>query len=72
LSDPTYLYYNPTAGPVGIELTLTGASDLYDEVTDQVLLQNVYGAQTVTIPPGSTILVIVPANGPDQRRVEGG
>jgi hypothetical protein len=28
-----------------------------------VLLQNVSGAQTVTIPPGSTILVIVPASG---------
>ena len=61
-SYPTYLYYNPTADPVGVEVTLTGASDLYDEVTDQVLLQNVSGAQTVTIPPGSTILVIVPAN----------
>ena len=44
-------------------MTLTGASDLYDEVTDQVLLENVSGTQTVTIPPGSTILVIVPANG---------
>jgi hypothetical protein len=32
-----------------------------------VLLQNVSGAQTVTIPPGSTILVIVPANGPVSR-----
>ena len=39
-------------------MTLTGASDLYDEVTDRVLLQNVSGAQTVTILPGSTILVI--------------
>ena len=44
-------------------MTLTGASDLYDEVTDQVLRENVSGTQTVTIPPGSTILVIVPANG---------
>jgi hypothetical protein len=44
-------------------VTLTGASDLYDEVTDRVLLQNVSGTQTVTIPPGSTILVIAPANG---------
>ena len=57
-SYPTYLYYNPTSGPVGVEVTLTGASDLYDEVTDRVLLQNVSGTETVTIPPGSTILVI--------------
>jgi hypothetical protein len=57
-SDPTYLYYNPTSGPVGVEVTLTGASDLYDDVANRVLLQNVSGTQTVTIPPGSTILVI--------------
>jgi hypothetical protein len=28
-----------------------------------MLLQNVSGAQTVTIPPGSTILVIAPLTG---------
>ena len=60
-SDPTYLYYNPTAGPVGVEVTLAAASDLSDDVTGRVLLQNVSGTQTVTIPPGSTILVIAPA-----------
>lgn len=57
-SCPTYLYYNPTSGPVGVEVTLTTASDLHDEVTGRVLLQNVSGAQTVTIPPGSTIVGI--------------
>ena len=62
-SSPTFLYYNPTSGPVGVEVTLTDASDLYDKVTGRVLLQNVSGVQTVTIPPGSTILVVVPADG---------
>ena len=57
-SYPTYLYYNPTSGPAGVEVTLTGASDLYDKITGRVLLQNVSGTETVTIPPGSTILVI--------------
>jgi hypothetical protein len=49
--DPTYLYYNPTAGPVGVEVTLSDASDLYDDVTDRVLLREVSGTQTVTMPP---------------------
>jgi hypothetical protein len=43
-SYPTYLYYNPLSGPVDVE----------------VPLQNVSGMQTVTIPSGSTILVIGP------------
>jgi hypothetical protein len=60
-SHPTYLYYNPTPGPFGVELTLTEASDLHDKVTDRVLMRNVSGAQTVTIAPGSTILVIASA-----------
>ena len=59
-SDPTYLYFNPTSGPVGVEVTPAGASDLHDEVTGRVLPQNVSGTQTVTIPPGSTILVVAP------------
>jgi hypothetical protein len=62
-SHPTYLHYNPTSGPVDVEVTLAEVSDLYDEVTDTVLLQNVSGAQTVTMPPGSTILVIAPPGG---------
>ena len=53
------------------EVTLTGASDLYDEVTDRMLLQNVSGAQTVTIPPGSTILVIAPLTGSVSRGPHG-
>jgi hypothetical protein len=57
-SNPTYLYYNPTSGPADVEVTLAGGSDLYDAVTDRVLLENVSGAQRVTIPRGSTILVI--------------
>ena len=61
-SYPTYLYYNPTSDPVGVDVALAGASDLHDEVTDRVLLQNVSGTQTVTIPPGSTILVIAPSS----------
>jgi hypothetical protein len=61
-SHPTYLYYNPMSDPVGVEVTLTEASDLYDDVTDRVLLQNISGTQTVTIAPGSTILVVAPAH----------
>jgi hypothetical protein len=44
-------------------VTLAEASDLYDDVTNTVLLQNVSGTQTVTMPPGSTILVVAPAAG---------
>jgi hypothetical protein len=61
-SQPTYLYYNPTSSPVDVEVTLADASDLYDEITDQVVLPNVSGTQTVTIPSGSTILVVAPAD----------
>ena len=43
-------------------MTLADASDLIDDVTDRVLLQNVSGTQMVTIPPGSTILVIAPSS----------
>jgi hypothetical protein len=62
-SHPTYLYYNPTSRPVGVEVTLAEPSDLYDDVTERVLLQNVSGTQTVTMSPGSTILVVAPADG---------
>jgi hypothetical protein len=62
-SDLTYLYYNPTSGRVDVEVPLAEASDLYDDVTDTLLLQNVTGTQMVTMPPGSTILVIAPAGG---------
>jgi hypothetical protein len=57
----TYLYYNATSGRVDVEVPLAEASDLYDDVTDTLLLENVSGTQMVTMPPGSTILVIAPA-----------
>src|SRR5262249_55571526 len=55
-SDPTYLYYNPTSGPVGVEVTLTGASDLYDEVTDRARFPNPPGTRTGPTPPHSRVL----------------
>jgi hypothetical protein len=61
-SCPAFLYYNPTSDPVGVEVTLAEASDVSDDITGRVLLRNVSGTQTVPMPPGSTILVVAPAD----------
>jgi hypothetical protein len=61
---PTYLYYNPTAAPANVSVTgLPGTVSLYDAVTDTVLVGSASGSATITVPPGSSrVVVLAPAN----------
>lgn len=62
---PTYLYYNPygSAKTVAVELG-PEATDVYDAVTDQLLLTNVQGRAHVTILSDTArIVVLAPAGG---------
>jgi len=60
---PTYLYYNPTGSPANVQLALSGTSSLYDAVSDTVLTASASGTATVSVPPGSSrVVVVAPAN----------
>ena len=61
---PTYLYYNPYATSRKVELNLNkSAFDIYDAVSNQVILKNVTGIVQIDIPAKSSVMaVIIPAN----------
>jgi hypothetical protein len=63
-TNQSYLYYNPTSSPANVQVTLPGARELYDAVSDTVLAASASGTTTVMVPPGSSrVLVLAPANG---------
>ncbi|MCH2115779.1 MAG: hypothetical protein MK171_12825 [Pirellulales bacterium] len=67
LAYPTYLYYNPHAKQMRVEIDLgpkQHPQDLYDAVTDEFLERNVSGLTSFDIDPDSArLLVVVPADG---------
>ncbi|VAW29664.1 hypothetical protein MNBD_BACTEROID07-1143 [hydrothermal vent metagenome] len=61
---PTYLYYNPYATNRKVELNLNkSAFDIYDAVSNQVILKNVTGIVQIDVPAKSSVMaVVIPAN----------
>lgn len=56
---PTYLYYNPLATAQTVDLVLpAGYFDVYDAVSETVLLTNVHGSIQLSIPPDSVRLTV--------------
>lgn len=64
-SYPSYLYYNPYEENKTITLHIEAtAVDLYDAVSNQILMTNISGDTPVTIPAdGVVIAVLIPAGG---------
>ncbi len=61
---PTYLYYNPYTTNKQVELNLNNAAfDIYDAVSNRVILKDVTGIVQIDIPAKSSVMaVIMPAN----------
>jgi hypothetical protein len=61
---PTFLYYNPYADAKTVEVDVgSGATDIYDAVSDAVLKQNVRGRAEITIAADSAVVtVLIPAD----------
>ncbi len=57
---PTALYYNPREDDavVDVRLESSDARDLYDAVTGRLLAQRVSGAARVTVPAGSSLVLV--------------
>ncbi len=56
---PSYLFYNPDPGSKTVEVSLPeGNHDIYDAVTNQVILTNVSGSASITISPDAALLAV--------------
>lgn len=64
---PTYLYYNPTASPVNVNIDLAASSSLYDAVSDSLLSAET-GSTTATVPPESSRIIVVGPTNPSVTR----
>ena len=59
----TYLYYNPHGEMLQVEIDLTNVIDVYDAVSNQIILTGVSGSTLLDIPAKSSIMpVLLPAN----------
>jgi hypothetical protein len=60
---PSYLFYNPYAAEKTIIVNFTGGPfDIYDAVSNQVIITNAFGNTSITIPAdGAVIAVLIPS-----------
>jgi hypothetical protein len=57
---PVYLYYNPTTQSQQVKISLQQANvDIYDAITEKVLMTNQTGEATITIPSDGVRLVVI-------------
>lgn len=70
-SYPTYLYCNPTTVGVEIAIELEEAVDVYDAVSDRVVLRDASGRTRLWIGPGSSLVAVMAPPGGKVRRVAG-
>lgn len=60
---PTSLYFNPNGEDADVEISLDGAHDLYDAVSDRLIATAATGSTIVRVPAGSSlVLVQAPSN----------
>ncbi|MBD8078389.1 discoidin domain-containing protein [Cellulosimicrobium arenosum] len=70
---PTALYYNPLTDDATIDVTVEGDGprDLYDSVTGRVVVAGATGTAQVTVPAGSSVVLVEAPAGAEQSTRDG-